>query len=127
MKTLNWKFKAFVQNFIALLPRKISYELYFQTQRYFGGLKKPFNPTPHFPVAVSMLKKIQQYAGGINGKTFFEAGTGHVPLLPIAFWLCGAEEIITVDLNPYIRNELIMDLLFFVNVEQERIKNIFND
>jgi hypothetical protein len=105
MKTLNWKFKAFVQNFIALLPRKISYELYFQTQRYFGGLKKPFNPMPHFSAAVSMLKKIQQYAGGggVKGKTFFEVGTGRVPLLPIAFWLCGAGEIITVDLNPYIR------------------------
>jgi hypothetical protein len=49
-----------------------------------------------------------------------------VPLLPIAFWLCGAEKIITVDLNPYIRNELIMDLLFFINTEKEKIKNIFD-
>jgi hypothetical protein len=64
MKTLNWKIKAFIQNFIALLPQKISYELYFQIQRYFGGLKKPLNPMDHFSAAVSMLRKIQQYGGG---------------------------------------------------------------
>jgi hypothetical protein len=128
MKTLNWKLKAFIQNFIALLPRKISYELYFQMQRYFGGLKRPFNPMFHFSAAISMLKKIQQHTGGgIIGKTFFEVGTGRVPLLPIAFWLCGAEKIITVDLNPYVRNELIEDLLFFVKTEKEKIKNVFND
>jgi hypothetical protein len=128
MKTLNWKLKAFIQNIMDLLPRKISYELYFQMQRYFGGLKKPFNPMRHFSVAVFMLKKIQQYTGGgINGKTFFEVGTGRVPLLPVAFWLCGAEKIITIDLNPYIRNELISDLSFFIKTEKEKIKEIFND
>jgi hypothetical protein len=38
--------------------------------------------------------------------------TGRVSLLPVAFWLCGAEKTITVDLNPYMRNELIADMLF---------------
>jgi hypothetical protein len=49
-----------------------------------------------------------------------------VPLLPIAFWLCGAEKIITIDLNPYIRNELVIDLSVFIKTEYEKIKNIFN-
>jgi hypothetical protein len=131
MKTLDWELKAFIQNFIALLPSKISYELYFQMQRHFGGLKKPYNPMSHFSVAVSMLRKIQKYTlgggGGINGKTFFEVGTGRVPLLPVSFWLCGAEKTITVDLNPYVRNELVTDMLFFIKMENDNIKKIFGD
>jgi hypothetical protein len=67
MKTLNWKLKALIQNFIDLLPSKISYELYFQMQKYFGGLKKPFNPMNHFSAAVSMVKKIEQFTGGGGG------------------------------------------------------------
>jgi hypothetical protein len=67
MKTLDWKSKAFIQNSIALLPSKISYELYFQMQRYFGRLKKSYNPMGHFSMAVSMLRKIQKYTRGGGG------------------------------------------------------------
>jgi SAM-dependent methyltransferase len=132
MKTLDWKLKAFIQNSIALLPATISYELYFQMQRYFGGLKKPYSPMNHFSVAVSMLRKIQKYMGGGGGgvknvKKFFLVGTGRVPLLPVAFWLCGAEKIVTVDLNPYVRNELVTDMLFFIKMESDKIKKLFDD
>jgi hypothetical protein len=50
-----------------------------------------------------------------------------VPLLPVAFWLCGAEKIVTIDLNPYVRNELVRDMLFFIKMESDKIKNIFGD
>jgi hypothetical protein len=79
----------------------------------------------HFSIAIYILKKIQKYGKEWRGKTFFEVGTGHAPLLPVAFWLCGAEKIITVDLNPYMRNEMISDMLFFIDTEE--MKNIFGD
>jgi hypothetical protein len=125
--SVNWKFKAYIQNCIAVFPKTLSYEIYFQVQRYFGGLKKPFKPFGHFSNGVALLKKIQQYGYGINGKIFFEVGTGRIPLLPIAFWLGGAGKTITIDLNPYMRNELIMDMLFFIRTEENEIKNIFGD
>ena len=124
---MNWKKKAFIQNFVACLPKKISYELYFQIQRHFGGLKKPYSPISHFQVCANVLNKIIGYGYTINGKAFFEVGTGRVPLFPVAFWLCGAGKIITIDLNPYIRNELIMDMLFFIKREETKIKNIFGN
>ena len=37
--------------------------------------------------------------GKVEGKTFFEVGTGHNPIVPIGFFLCGAEKIVTVDLH----------------------------
>jgi hypothetical protein len=73
------------------------------------------------------LQKLKQYGKGINGKVFFEVGTGRVPLLPVALWLCGAEKIITVDLNPYMRNELIKDMLFFIKKSKNEIENIFGE
>jgi ubiquinone/menaquinone biosynthesis C-methylase UbiE len=122
---MQWKLKAFIQNCVACLPKKLSYEMYFQIQRHFGNLKKPFNPLRHFSAGVTILKKIQQSGNNFIGKTFFEVGTGRVPLLPIALWLGGAGNIITVDLNPYMRNELIMDMLLYIKTKENDIKNIF--
>jgi len=124
---MDWKLKAFIQNAIALLPKTLSYELYFQIQRHFGRLKKPYSPIHHFKVGVSIIENIQKYSYEIKDKTFFEVGTGRVPLLPVSFWLCGAGKIITFDLNPYMRNELIADMLFFINRDENEIKNIFGN
>jgi hypothetical protein len=96
-------------------------------QRHFGGLKKPFNPIPRFNVGVEIIRKIQEHGYETNGKTFFEVGTGRVPLLPVAFWLCGAGKTITIDLNPYMRDELIEDMLFFIKSNESEIRNLFGD
>ncbi|GBU24699.1 hypothetical protein R83H12_01333 [Fibrobacteria bacterium R8-3-H12] len=74
-----------------------------------------------------MIQKIKQYGIGIKGKVFFEVGTGQVPLLPMALWLCGAEKIITIDLKPYMRNELIKDMLFFCKEEKNEMENEFGE
>ncbi|MDR2798934.1 MAG: hypothetical protein LBB80_11385, partial [Treponema sp.] len=123
----NWKLKAFIQNFIALFPKPISYELYFQIQRYFGGLKKPVSPIHHFNVGIEIIKKIRKFGYDTNGKIFFEVGTGRAPLLPVAFWLCGAGKTITVDLNPYMKNEIVKDMLYFIRTEEDKIKDIFGN
>jgi SAM-dependent methyltransferase len=123
----NWKLKAKLQNFIALLPKSLSYEAYFQMQRHFGGLKKPFNPMNHISTAADLLKKICEYRFPAKGKIFFEVGTGKAPIIPIAYWLGGAGRIITVDLNPYMRKEIIEDMFFYISKETERIEWIFGE
>ena len=70
---MNWKIKAFIQNCYAALPENLSYEMYFQMQRYFGGLKKPFNPLAHFSKAVDIVKKIKQYGYETRGKYFLRS------------------------------------------------------
>ena len=124
---MDWKVKAFIQNCISAFPDKLSYEMYFQMQRYFGGLKKPFSPLGHFSGGVGIIKRIQRHGKNFVGNTFFEVGTGRVPLYPVAFWLCGAGRTITIDLNPYMRNELIADILFHIKTKAEEIKGIFGD
>jgi hypothetical protein len=122
---MNWRVKADIQNFIARFPKPISYALYFQLQRHFGGLKKPVNPLGHFNAGIEMVKKIKKHGYDVGGKVFFEVGTGRAPLLPVAFWLCGADKTITVDVNPYMKNEIVEDMLYFIRTEGDQIKDAF--
>jgi hypothetical protein len=121
---MNWKHKASIQNLISNLPNKLSYELYFLIQRYFGEYKKPFNSISHFEVGAKFLRTIQSHGHSINDKTFFEVGTGRIPILPIVFWLCGANKTITVDLNPYLRDTLLYDMLYYIRKDEAKINII---
>jgi hypothetical protein len=122
---MNWKTKAHIQNCIARLPKPISYELYYLLQRHFGELKKPYNPLKQLDEFAHTLKKIQEYGYAITGKVFLEVGTGRMPLFPVILWLCGAKKIITMDLNPYMKDELIAESLLFLKADEEKIKNLF--
>ncbi len=119
-----WKLKAKIQNVISHLPSSVSYTSYYWMQRYFGGLKQ-FNPTSRLTAAISTWKRIQKYGENPSGKTFLEVGTGRVPLVPLAYWLMGAEKTITIDLNPYLRKELVVMSLKYIAENRDKILNIF--
>jgi len=51
------------------------------------------------PAQIEMVRWIFDMGGKVEGKTFFEVGTGHCPVIPIGFFLCSAEKIVTVDLH----------------------------
>ncbi|WP_010254895.1 hypothetical protein [Treponema primitia] len=122
---MDWKTKAMIQNCISVLPKAISYEVYYLAQRHFGGLKKPFNPASRIAAGVGILKKIQKYHGSPSDKIFFEVGTGRVPIMPIVYWLGGAKKTITVDVNPYMREELLLETLVYINSHETEIRNVF--
>ena len=90
-----WQTKAKIMRACALLPAGA--RLYKLIQKSFGRLKA--NPMSRIPQQNLMVTWILDMGGKVDGKTFFEVGTGHVPIVPIGFFLCGAEEVVTVDLN----------------------------
>jgi SAM-dependent methyltransferase len=61
----------------------------------------------------------------VEGKKFLEIGTGRGINLPIALWLCGASEIVTVDLNPYLKEELVRSDLAYMRNHKDQLKNLF--
>jgi SAM-dependent methyltransferase len=122
-----WKVKAFIQNCISIFPENISYTMYYGVQRYFGALRKPFKPIYHIKNGIKLLEKILQTGLSINGKIFFEVGTGWVPIMPLVYWLGGAEEVITVDLNPYMKKSLFKESLDYIFRNQNEIRNLFGD
>lgn len=46
-----------------------------------------------------MARCILEKGGKMEVKTFFEVGTGHNPIVPVGFFLCGAEKVGTIDLH----------------------------
>ena len=92
---IHWKYKATIIKICTLFPG--GGRLYPAIQKAFGRLKA--NPMARLPAQALMVKWITEADKDIVGKRFFEVGTGHVPVAPIGFVLCGARSVVTVDLN----------------------------
>ena len=98
---MRWKIKKRVQNSILNLPSSVSYSVYYWIQRYFDNLRR-INPVSRLIGGINIWKWIIIHGHEPNGKIFFEVGTGRASIVHLAFWLMGAEKIITTDPNPYI-------------------------
>jgi len=92
---MRWQAKAKIMKACDLLPAGA--ELYKLIQKTFRRLKA--DPMTRIPAQIEMARWIFETGGKIDGKTFFEVGTGHCPVVPIGFFLCGAEKVVTVDLH----------------------------
>jgi len=123
---MSWKTRATVQNLIARLPLQMSHRTYYFIQRHFGELRQ-IDPKAHFIAAVEMLGYIKSTGAPYQNKTFFEMGTGRRVNMPLALWLGGASKIVTVDLNPYLKPELVFEDLDYVRSHQDEIKALFGE
>lgn len=110
---MHWKLKATIQNAISLIPSSASYSIYYWIQRHFGGLRQ-FHPVSRLSAGIETWRLIEKLGEDPKGKVFFEVGTGRVPLAALAYWLMGAKKIITIDLNPYLKAELIEESLCYI-------------
>lgn len=57
----------------------------------------------------------------ILGKVFFEVGTGHKPVIPVCFFLMGAEKVITVDLNRRLDQKLFQGVLNHLHAKKDAL------
>lgn len=94
-----WKQKAIVQKAISYLPfrNKINYLF----QKY---VTKGVNLTDHYFFdrlghAGDHIKSYQRYSGKIAPESCLEIGTGWYPIVPISFFLMGADNIYSVDIS----------------------------
>lgn len=92
---MRWQQKAKIMNLCSKLP--FGGGIYKVIQKKFGRLRA--NPMARLPAQAEMTKWILDDGQEIIGKRFFEVGTGHVPIAPIGFFLCGAQSTVTVDLH----------------------------
>lgn len=123
---MNWKRKAKIQNLIAALPNALSYGAYYWVQRHFGGLKQS-NPISALEFGIDVWKRIKTQGFDPADKVFFEVGTGRTVDTPLAFWLMGADKTITVDLNPYLKEELVKESLCYISDHKDEIMALFGD
>ena len=123
---MRWKVKAAIQNAVAGLPQSVSYGAYYRLQRRWGGLRAMI-PDEQLLAAVETWRRIVEHRRQPRDAVFFEVGTGNVPIVPLAYWLMGAGRTITVDVNPYLKGELVEETLDYVSARQEHVRRIFGD
>ncbi len=61
------------------------------------------------------------------GKKVLEVGSGRTLLVPVGFWLCGAHEVISVDLHPYLSEEMSRDDFRKIQAERDLLYTTFGE
>ena len=124
---MNWRSKARLAKAISKLPSGLSYSAYYLVQRHFGALRSA-NPDHRVKAGVAMVDFIRKHREELRGsETFLEVGTGRCLSLPISLWLCGAYQTITVDLNPYLKSELVFEEIEYIRNQQQRVIQMFGE
>lgn len=123
---MNWKIKAYIQKMSAALPDRLGYGLYHSLQKLQGTFRAD-RVLPRLGVARKMVDLAQQYGRSICGKTFFELGTGWTCGTPLGLWLCGADRVITVDINPYLKEPLVLAELGYLIRHLDAVQRLFGE
>ena len=103
MLAKKWIIHSLAQNIIDFLPTKLSYKVYFWAQLKFGRLNKKA-AISYLNTSLLIKKYCENYE--IKNKSILELGTGRTITTLIGLWILGFDRIITVDLNPYLSEDL---------------------
>lgn len=117
---MNWKIKSAIQRFCSRVPG--GNRLYFAIQRNCGRLRHP-RYEDRVKQQLEMAHLLAERNIPIQGHTFFEVGTGWIPILPVGFWLCGAARVTTYDLNRYLSLELLSGFLQWIIDSQNDLRS----
>lgn len=122
--TMGWITKAAIQNTVCLLPKPVSLEAYYQIQRRFGALRR-LRIERRLRSGIEVFTHLKENGFDPVGGEFLEVGTGRVPLAPLAYWLLGADRVVTMDLNPYLKSELLLESLDYISENWSEIGAMF--
>jgi SAM-dependent methyltransferase len=122
--SMRWERKAAIQRLIAKLPESLSLPLYYAVQRRFGGLRRVDHRYALGQGRHIMDPLLHQHHS-VKDKSFLEIGSGRTLNVPIALWLCGAREVITVDLTRYLRAEMVADLIAYIRTHPDEVSKDF--
>lgn len=103
---MKWYVKSLIQNGMAILPDSLAQPLYFQMQTRFGELRNPLFDM-RYTAAMDFVRALNEHHDGLQDKRVLELGTGRFVDVPMALWLMGAGEIVTIDLSPLLRGDLV--------------------
>ena len=120
---MNWKSKAAIMRLFAALP--YGDRLYKAGQKRFGRLDA--RPMVRLPAQAQMLKWLRDAGKSVEGMRLFEVGTGHVPVAPIGFFLCGAGPVVTVDLHRRIDWNLTRDSLRWISEHRKDVWTLYDN
>jgi SAM-dependent methyltransferase len=121
---MRWRLKARIQRTACLLPASFSYSAYYWIQRHFGSLRS-IRPMGHLRAGLDVCDRIVRAGRSPIGGAFLEVGTGRRIGMPLAFWLLGASRVTTVDVNPYLREELVREDVDYMRENPDEVEGMF--
>ncbi len=92
-------------------------------QRQFGSLRRVPDPSRLLRECSILVSDLKTAGHEVAGARVMEVGTGRRIDIPLGFYLAGAASVITVDLNRYLRPELVMGS---IRAMKERSKDILS-
>jgi hypothetical protein len=118
---VNWKVKAVVMKICDLLP--FSGAIYKSIKKKVGRLDA--DPMSRIPLQIGIVKWLEQSGRRVSGMRVLEVGTGHLPIVPIGLFICGALEVITVDLNRRLDWQLMAKALQWIASNKELMYSVY--
>lgn len=102
-----WIAKAFIQKFISFFPFKHRVNYLFQKYVTKGVILTDDLMDDKLSHCKNHLSCFSKYSKKTNGLVTLEIGTGWYPIVPIGFYLSGADEIYTIDLTSLLKTSAI--------------------
>ena len=121
---MRWRLKARIQRTVCLLPASFSFSAYYWIQRHFGSLRI-VSPMGHLRAGLDACDRIGRAGRSPIGGAFLEVGTGRRIGMPLAFWLLGASRVTTVDVNSYLKEELVREDVDYLRRNLDEIEKMF--
>ncbi|GAA0585933.1 hypothetical protein GCM10010172_83980 [Paractinoplanes ferrugineus] len=118
---MRWTRKAKIQKLCAMLPGGDL--LYRRIQRRYGRLSP--DPYKRLPQHAAMLRRLTELGFRPEGARCLEVGTGHLPVAPLAFYLLGAAEVVTVDLHRRLDTELTTAMIQRLLRSRDRLADLY--
>jgi hypothetical protein len=117
-----WYLKAIVQKIISFLPFRNRINFFFQKYITKGvdlNEEHFFNKYGHL---LDHLEHFSQANGKdkLDGVTCLELGTGWYPIIPIGYFLKGADKVYSVDISAHLTTASLLRCLEEINRHQER-------
>lgn len=96
-----WKCKHRLMNGLSRLP--FNERIHFLGQRVLG--KHALDAEEMFGRAIELFLLLRRAGGDVRGKAVLEIGTGWFPFTAVLAHLFGAEQVVTVDIHPWLKRK----------------------
>lgn len=107
-----WKLRACLLRNMARWPG--GYTAYQLLQRRLGALRRPSYWKQKLRWQADLAQQAMQSGAVIEDARVVEVGAGWLPLAPMGFWICGAREIVTYDLNRHLLPDMLRKVLHWM-------------
>jgi Methyltransferase domain len=121
---MQWRRKAQIQRLCSRLPAGNA--LYYKLQRHFGSLRQNPDPVRLLRECSTLVSELRNAGHEVAGARVMEVGTGRRIDMPLGLYLAGATGIVTVDLNRYLRPELVMASVRAMHARSKEIMALFD-